>query len=134
MMKVKSGKSYEKNNIDAIVGLPPNIFFGTGIPTIILVLKRNRPTSDVLIIDASKGFAKARKNNVLRARDIKIADVVRSRRNPLTSILLLFLRKPFEKNGYNLNIPRYVNSLEPVESWDIHATMFGGVPVSRSTT
>ena len=53
----------ENNNIDAIIGLPANIFFGTGIPTIIIVLKQQRENSDVLIIDASKGFVKEGKNN-----------------------------------------------------------------------
>lgn len=48
----------EKNNIDAIIGLPANIFFGTGIPTIIMVLKQQRDNNDVLIIDASKGYVK----------------------------------------------------------------------------
>lgn len=48
----------EKNNIDAIIGLPANIFFGTGIPTLIMVLKQHRDNDDVLIIDASKGFVK----------------------------------------------------------------------------
>lgn len=61
----------ENNNIDAIIGLPANIFFGTGIPTIVMVLKKGRTEDDVLIIDASKGFAKEGKNNKLRARDIK---------------------------------------------------------------
>ena len=70
----------EKNNIDAIIGLPENIFFGTNIATIIMILKRNRPTSDVLIIDASKDFEKSGKNNKLRACDIKkIADTVKNR-------------------------------------------------------
>ncbi|MDR2897523.1 MAG: type I restriction-modification system subunit M, partial [Spirochaetaceae bacterium] len=70
----------EQNHIDAVIGLPANIFFGTGIPTIIMVLKKKRPATDVLIIDASKGFAKVGKNNVLRASDIKrIADTVISR-------------------------------------------------------
>jgi type I restriction enzyme M protein len=70
----------ERNHIDAIIGLPANIFFGTGIPTIIMVLKRKRDNTDVLIIDASKGFAKVGKNNQLRASDIKrIADTVASR-------------------------------------------------------
>lgn len=53
----------EKNHIDAIIGLPANIFFGTGIPTIIMVLKKNRPDTDILFIDASKGFEKVGKNN-----------------------------------------------------------------------
>lgn len=67
----------ENNNIDAIIGLPANIFFGTGIPTIIMVLKQKRENTDVLIIDASKGFEKVGKNNKLRASDIKrIADTV----------------------------------------------------------
>ena len=57
----------EKNNIDAIIGLPANIFFGTGIPTIIMVLRQKRDNTDVLIVDASKGFIKVGKNNKLRA-------------------------------------------------------------------
>ncbi|WP_336534595.1 N-6 DNA methylase, partial [Bacteroides acidifaciens] len=70
----------ELNHIDAIIGLPANIFFGTGIPTIIMVLKQKRDNTDVLIVDASKGFAKAGKNNILRACDIKrIVDVVTTR-------------------------------------------------------
>ena len=65
----------ENNHIDAIIGLPANIFFGTGIPTIIMVLRQKRENTDVLIIDASKGFIKEGKNNKLRASDIKrIAD------------------------------------------------------------
>ncbi|WP_406543348.1 N-6 DNA methylase [Clostridium ljungdahlii] len=124
-------KLIEKNRIDAIIGLPPNIFFGTGIPTIIMVLKRIRPTSDVLIIDASKGFEKVGKNNKLRACDIKkIADTVKSRES-IEKYSTLVSKETIRENGYNLNIPRYVNSLEPAESWDIHATMFGGIPVKE---
>ena len=121
----------EKNNIDAIIGLPTNIFFGTGIPTIIMVLKRKRLTSDVLIIDASKGFEKSGKNNKLRSCDIKrIADTVKSRAS-IEKYSARVSKETIRKNGYNLNIPRYVNSLEPAESWDIHATMFGGIPVKE---
>lgn len=61
----------EENHIDAIIGLPANIFFGTGIPTIIMILRQKRENTDVLIVDASKGFVKEGKNNRLRARDIK---------------------------------------------------------------
>src|SRR5574344_54462 len=65
----------EGNHIDAIIGLPANIFFGTGIPTIVIVLRQKREKTDVLIVDASKGFIKVGKNNKLRASDIKkIAD------------------------------------------------------------
>ncbi len=118
----------EKNRIDAIIGLPANIFFGTGIPTIIMVLKKNRPTTDVLIIDASKGFEKVGKNNRLRASDIrKISDVIRSRKG-IDKFSTLVSKKTIVENGYNLNIPRYVDSSVPAENWDIRATMFGGVP------
>ena len=61
----------ENNHIDAVIGLPANIFFGTGIPTIIMVLKQKRDITDVLIVDASKGYEKVGKNNKLRASDIK---------------------------------------------------------------
>ena len=118
----------ENNNIDAIIGLPANIFFGTGIPTIIMVLKQRRPNTDVLIIDASKGFVKAGKNNKLRACDIKkIADTVVARTD-VPKYARKVSRDEIRANGYNLNIPRYVDSSEKGESWDIYASIFGGIP------
>lgn len=121
----------EKNNIDAIIGLPANIFFGTGIPTLIMVLKHHRDNDDVLIIDASKGFVKEGKNNKLRACDIKrIADTVRDR-NTIPGFSRTVPRDEIRQNGYNLNIPRYVDSSDPVEQFDIYATMFGGIPNSE---
>ncbi|PMJ71515.1 type I restriction-modification system subunit M [Vibrio splendidus] len=118
----------EKNHIDAIIGLPANIFFGTGIPTIILVLKQTRDNDDVLVIDASKNFVKDGKNNKLRARDIKrIIDTVISRETE-DKFSALVNRETIRANRYNLNIPRYVDSSEPAESWDIYASMFGGIP------
>jgi type I restriction enzyme M protein len=122
----------EQNHIDAIIGLPANIFFGTGIPTIIVVLKKKRPTTDVLIIDASKGFAKVGKNNVLRASDIrKIADTVLTRPESVEKFSRLVSQDEIRKNEYNLNIPRYVDSSDSAESWDIYASMFGGIPKSE---
>lgn len=121
----------EKNHIDAIIGLPANIFFGTGIPTIIMVLKQKRDNTDVLIVDASKGFAKAGKNNVLRACDIKrIVDVVTGR-STVERFSRVVSRDEIRANDYNLNIPRYVDSSEKAESWDIFASMFGGIPDSE---
>ena len=61
----------ENDNIEAIIGLPSDIFFGTGIPTIVMVLRKSHSTSDVLIIDAAKGFKKEGKKNKLRVSDIK---------------------------------------------------------------
>ena len=118
----------EKNHIDAIIGLPANIFFGTGIPTLIMVLKQHRDNDDVLIIDASKGFVKEGKQNRLRACDIKkIADTVRDRKD-IAGFSKKVSREEIRANGYNLNIPRYVDSSEAAEHYDIYATMFGGIP------
>ena len=121
----------EQNHIDAIIGLPANIFFGTGIPTIIMVLKQKRPDTDVLFVDASKGFAKVGKNNVLRACDIKkIVDIVTSR-SDMEKFSRVVSRDEIRRNEYNLNIPRYVDSSEKAENWDIYASMFGGIPESE---
>ena len=121
----------ENNNIDAIIGLPANIFFGTGIPTIIMILKQKRENTDVLIIDASKGFEKEGKNNKLRASDIrKIVDTIKNRET-IEKYSKKVSREEIRKNEYNLNIPRYVDSSEKAESWDIYASMFGGIPKSE---
>ena len=121
----------ENDHLETIIGLPPNIFFGTGIPTIILVLRQRRSASDVLIVDASKGFAKEGKNNKLRASDIKkIADTVIGR-DTVPGFSRLVPKTELQANDYNLNIPRYVDSSEPAESWDLYASMFGGIPVSE---
>ena len=118
----------EKNNIDAIIGLPANIFFGTGIPTLIMVLKKNRGDEGVLIIDASKGFVKDGKQNRLRASDVKkIADTYRERKS-VEGYSREVSRDEIRRNEYNLNIPRYVDSSEAAVKYDIYSTMFGGIP------
>lgn len=123
----------ENDHLETIIGLPSNIFFGTGIPTVILVLRQKRDSSDVLFVDASKGFAKEGKNNKLRACDIKkITDVVIARATvPGFSRLVPKTELQSQANEYNLNIPRYVDSSEPAESWDLYASMFGGIPLSE---
>ena len=118
----------ENDNIDTIIGLPANIFFGTGIPTIIMVLKKKRERNDVLIVDASKGFIKVGKNNKLRASDIKkIVDTV-IKRETVDKYSRVVSKEEIRNNDYNLNIPRYVDSSEKAESFDIYASMFGGIP------
>lgn len=127
-------KLIEKNNIDAIIGLPANIFFGTGIPTIIMVLRQKRENTDVLIIDASKHFEKVGKNNKLRASDIKrVIDVIRDRET-VPKYSRVVTRDEIRANDYNLNIPRYVDSSEPAEPWDILSIMTGGVPNAELDT
>lgn len=121
----------EGNHIDAIIGLPANIFFGTSIPTIIIVLKQKRENTDVLVVDASKGFIKVGKNKKLRASDIKkIVDVVTARAD-IDKFSRKVSREEIRQNKYNLHIPRYVDSSESAEKWDIYASMFGGIPESE---
>ncbi len=119
----------ERNRIDTIIGLPANIFFGTGIPTIIMVLKKeSKKNNDVLIIDASKGYIKVGNKNQLRASDIKkITDTV-IHRDSIEKYSRVVSIDDIRKNDYNLNIPRYVDSSEESESWDIYSLMFGGIP------
>ena len=121
----------EAGNIEAIIGLPANIFFGTGIPTIVMVLRKNPEHDGILIIDASKGFVKEGKNNRLRACDIKrIVDAVEKRAD-IEGFCHVASIEEVRANDYNLNIPRYVDSSGKPESWDIYATMFGGLPAGE---
>ena len=121
----------EKNNIDTIIGLPANIFFGTGIPTIIMILKKQRTNTDIQIIDASKGFIKEGKNNKLRACDIKkIVDAVIARKD-IAKFSKVVSKEEIRNNDYNLNIPRYVDSSEGQEHFDIYALMNGGIPAEE---
>lgn len=118
----------ENRHIQAIIGLPANIFFGTGIPTIVMVLRKQRESSDVLIVDASRHFVKEGKNNKLRASDIRrIVDAVTTGAT-VDKFSRLVTIDEIRANDYNLNIPRYVDSSEAAEGWDLYATMFGGVP------
>jgi type I restriction enzyme M protein len=121
----------ENNHIDTIIGLPANIFFGTGIPTVILVLKQKRQNTDVLIVDASKHFLKEGKNNKLQASDIKRITVAVINRESIDKFSQLVSKQTLRDNGYNLNIPRYVDSSPAAESWDLYATMLGGIPNSE---
>ena len=121
----------EKNHIDAIIGLPANIFFGTSIPTIIMILRQKRDRTDTLIIDASKGFEKVGKNNKLRASDVKkIVDTIINRTS-IPKFSRVVSRDEIRDNEYNLNVPRYVDSSDAEENWDINALMFGGIPNSE---
>ncbi|WP_218669024.1 type I restriction-modification system subunit M [Enterococcus faecalis] len=118
----------ENGYIDAIIGLPANIFFGTSIPTVILVLKKTRKNNDVLFIDASSGFEKQKNQNVLRARDIKkIVDTVISRKEE-AGYSYVANYEEIKNNDYNLNIPRYVSSFGGGDFVDLYASVYGGIP------
>lgn len=120
----------ENNHIDTIIGLPADIFFGTGIPTIVMVLRKHRERNDVLIIDASKGFKKEGKKNKLRASDIKRIVDTYEQRIDVPKFAKVVSKDEIRHNSYNLNIPRYVNSSDEPETWDLYATIFGGIPKS----
>ncbi|MDI9882748.1 type I restriction-modification system subunit M [Flectobacillus longus] len=113
----------EKNNyLDAVIGLPANIFYGTSIPTCILVFKKCRENpDDILFIDASNEYEKVKTQNILREEHIqKIIDTYHSR----TEIEKYSHKATLEEivtNDYNLNIPRYVDTFEAEESIDINA-------------
>ena len=93
-----------------------------------MVLKQKRYNTDVLIVDASKGFIKVGKNNMLRASDIKKIVYTVIGRHTTLKYSKLVTRDEIRENEYNLNIPRYVDSSKNSESWDIYASMFGGIP------
>lgn len=114
----------QKNYLDAVIGLPANIFYGTSIPTCILVFKKCKEDPDhILFIDASKEFEKAKNQNMLREEHInKIVETYRSRA-AIEKYSHLATLKEVADNDYNLNIPRYVNTFEEEEEIDIQAVM-----------
>ena len=114
----------KKNYIDAIIGLPANIFYGTSIPTCILVMKKCRKEGDnILFIDASKEFEKVKTQNKLRPEHIrKIIDTYRNR-TEIEKYSHLATMQEIANNDYNLNIPRYVDTFEEEEPIDIKAVM-----------
>lgn len=114
-----------KNFLDAVIGLPANIFYGTSIPTCILVFKKCRENpEDILFIDASQHFEKVKTQNVLRSQDINlIVDTYRNRTETPKYSMKASLAE-IAKNDYNLNIPRYVDTFEAEESIDIDAIAY----------
>ena len=113
-----------KNYIDAIIGLPANIFYGTSIPTCIMVMKKCRKDDDnILFIDASKEFEKVKTQNKLREEHIrKIVETYRDRKE-IEKYSHCATLQEIADNDYNLNIPRYVDTFEEEEPIDIKAVM-----------
>jgi type I restriction enzyme M protein len=116
-------KLIEENLLDAVIGLPPNLFFGTGIPAAILIFRRDRGArTDVLFIDASREFADDKTQNRLREEIevAKIIDAYRARKE-VDKYAHVAKRKEIADNDFNLNIPRYVDTFEAEEVVDIVA-------------
>ena len=114
----------QKNYLDAVIGLPANIFYGTSIPTCILVFKKCKEDPEhILFIDASKEFEKVKNQNMLREEHInKIVETYRNR-TVIEKYSHLATLQEVADNDYNLNIPRYVDTFEEEEPIDIHAVM-----------
>ncbi|GAA2680562.1 type I restriction enzyme M protein [Actinosynnema pretiosum] len=118
--------------IKGIIGLPANLFYGTGIPACIVVLDKEnaQARTGVFMIDASKGFIKDGNKNRLRSQDIhKIVDVFNRQIEIERYSRMVSLHEIADpKNDYNLNIPRYIDSSEPEDIQDLHAHLHGGTP------
>lgn len=114
----------QKNYLDAVIGLPANIFYGTSIPTCILVFKKCKEDPEhILFIDASKEFEKVKNQNMLREEHInKIVETFRNR-TVIEKYSHLAILQEVADNDYNLNIPRYVDTFEAEEEIDIQAVM-----------
>lgn len=109
----------DKNYLDAVIGLPSNLFYSTGIPTVILVFRKDRKTNDVLFIDASQHFEKDKKQNRLREEDIDLILETYKNRQDVDKLAHVATLDEIKDNDYNLNIPRYVDTFEEEEPIDL---------------
>lgn len=116
--------------IKGIIALPPNLFYGTGIPACIIVVDKENADSrrGIFMIDAGRGFMKDGNKNRLRHQDIhKIVDVFNNQLE-LPKYSRMVSHAEIERNEFNLNIPRYIDSQEPEDAQDIEAHLLGGIP------
>ena len=119
-----------KGYIKGIIGLPPNLFYGTGIPACIVVIDKENAQArkGIFMIDASRGFMKDGPKNRLRARDIhKIVDVF-NKRQEIEKYSRMVSFEEIERNEFNLNLPRYIEGQEPEDIQDIAGHLNGGIP------
>ena len=135
MLKLTSGREIiRRGYIKGIIGLPPNLFYGTGIPACIVVLDKENAAArkGIFVIDASKGYLKDGNKNRLREQDIhKIVDAFNKQSEiPRFSRLVPLAEIGDPKNDFNLNLPGYVDSTEPEDLQDIDAHLRGGIPDS----
>lgn len=112
-------KLLEDGSIDTVIGMPANLFFGTTIPTTVIILKKNRTTRDVLFIDASKEFIKGKNQNKLSIENIdKVVETYKNRED-VEKYAHVASFDEIKENDFNLNIPRYVDTFEEQEEIDI---------------
>jgi type I restriction enzyme M protein len=105
-------KLVEENLIDAVIGLPEKLFYGTGIPAAILVLRKNKKDRNILFVDASREFDSGKNQNQLSEKNVaKIVQTCKARKS-IEKYAYLATPEEVAENEYNLNIPRYVNTFE----------------------
>ena len=109
----------EENLLDAVIGLPENLFYGTGIPAVILIFKKNRQKQNILFIDASKEYLKEKNQNKLRLEDIDKVEKTYNDYETIEKYSYVATMEEIKENDYNLNIPRYVDTFEEEEPVDI---------------
>lgn len=121
--------------IEAIISLPPGLFYGTGIPACVIVLNKNKPDplrDQVLFINADREFAEGKNQNKLRPEDIEKIDFVFTHKRTLPKYSRLVTKEEIvEKHDFNLNIRRYVDNTPDPEPEDVQAHLIGGVPVAE---
>jgi len=125
-------KLIQKGYIKAIIGMPPNLFYGTGIAASLIIIDKEKATErkHIFMIDASRGFIKDGNKNRLREQDIhKIVDTFNNQlETPKYARNIQITEIADPKNDYNLNIPRYIDSQEAEDIQDIEAHLLGGIP------
>ena len=112
-------KLLEDGSIDTVIGMPANLFFGTSIPTTVIILKKNRTSRDVLFIDASKDFIKGKNQNKLSPENIDRIVETYKKREDVEKFAHVASFEEIQENDFNLNIPRYVDTFEEQEEVDI---------------
>ncbi|MCA0455401.1 MAG: type I restriction-modification system subunit M [Chloroflexi bacterium] len=114
-------KLIEENLLDGVIGLPANLFYGTGIPAAILIFKRNKPDDSVFFIDGSREFEAGTNQNRLRERDLDKIVMTYKARETVEKYAYKATRDEIQANDFNLNIPRYVDTFEAEETIDLKA-------------
>lgn len=118
--------------IEGIIGLPPQLFYGTGIPASVIILNKNKPDelkNKVFIINADKEYAEGKKQNCLRPEDVEKIDFVFTNKIEEDKYSKLVNLETIAKNDYTLNIRRYVDNTPEPEPEDVKAHLIGGIPI-----
>ncbi len=123
-------KIIKKGYFKGIIGLPANLFFGTGIPAVIIMIDKENAVNrkGIFMVDASKGFVKDGNKNKLRERDIHKIVKIFTNQVEIDKYSRMVSMAEIEKNEYNLNLPRYINTSEEEDIQDIYAHLHGGIP------